>query len=108
MWKNITKVIVYLSPLDERRSLILKSSLSNLIDIPEEYFIVQVPKRKIADAIRDCISEKNMNYKEAFELIDLNYSQFSRVTSGANYTIDTLLKTLHGLGLEIQIVKKEN
>ena len=85
----------------------MKNSLSNYIDIPEEYFIVQVPKRKIADTIREHISEKNMTYKEASELINLNYSQFSRVTAGANYTIDTLLKTLHGLGLEIQLVKKE-
>lgn len=84
------------------------NELSKIIDIPREYFVIQLPKRKIADTIKECLKEKNLTYRQACENIeDLNYTQLSRVTSGSNYTIDTLLKALDGLGLEIQIVKKD-
>jgi HTH-type transcriptional regulator / antitoxin HipB len=80
----------------------------SVLDIPREYFILQVPKRMIADIIRERLKEKNLTYRQAAEVIeDFSYTQLSRVTSGSNYTIDTLLKTLDGLGLELEIKKKE-
>lgn len=80
---------------------------SNRIVPPKEYFIIEVPKQKIALTIMGKLKEENLSYRKAADLIpNLNYSQFTRVTSGANYTIETLLRTLSALDLEIEIKKK--
>lgn len=78
-----------------------------LEDIPEEFLLLQIEKKKIADIVRERLKEKNLTYKEAAEGIeDFSYTQLSRVTSGGNYTIETLLKTLNGLDLKLEIIKK--
>lgn len=78
-------------------------------ELKREFIVLQVPKRKIADIVREQLKEKNLTYRQAAETIeDFSYTQLSRVTSGSNYTIDTLLKTLDCLGLEIEIKKREH
>ncbi|MBM7660409.1 hypothetical protein JOC85_001176 [Bacillus mesophilus] len=76
-------------------------------ELQKEFLVLQIPKRKIADVVRNQLKDKNLTYRQAAETIeDFSYTQLSRVTSGSNYTIDTLLKTLDCLGLEIEIKKK--
>ena len=85
------------------------NDLTNLTEeIPKEYLLLQVQKRQISNIIRTVLKEENLTYREACNRIkDLNYTQFTRVTSGSNYTIETLLKTLNGLGLELEIKRKK-
>ncbi|MFS0774831.1 hypothetical protein ABC255_02160 [Neobacillus sp. 3P2-tot-E-2] len=82
--------------------------LTEKFDIPRDYIMLQLPKKIIATKVKEKLKEQNLTYRQACEKIEnLNYTQFSRVTSASTYTIDTLLKTLDGLGLEIQIVEKK-
>jgi HTH-type transcriptional regulator / antitoxin HipB len=87
----------------------MNNEQSKLIDMPKDYYAIHIPKRNISKTIRDLLKEQNLTYRQACEKIeDLNYTQFTRVTSGANYTIETLLKTLDGLGLEMEIKRKNS
>jgi HTH-type transcriptional regulator / antitoxin HipB len=79
-----------------------------LEDIPEEFLLLQIEKKKIADIVRDRLKERKLTFREAAEGIeDFSYTQLSRVTSCGNYTIETLLKTLNGLDLKLEIKKKD-
>lgn len=75
--------------------------------VPREYYSLVLPKLYISKVIKKNLQEKNLTYRQAAERIDdMNYSQFTRITSGDNYTIDNLLKALDILDLEITINKK--
>lgn len=64
-------------------------------------------KKEIGNKIKETLSQRGLTYRQACDNIQgLNYTQLSRVTSGTNYTIDTLLKTLDGLGLKLKIEDK--
>lgn len=64
-------------------------------------------KRFIAEAIRGEMIKKDISYRRLSEEINgLNYTQIHRVTSEKNYNIDTLLKILDALNLEIEIKKR--
>ena len=84
-----------------------KRDLNKHIEFPKEYYAIEVPKQNIARAIREQLKEKDLTYRKAAGLMDdLNFTHFTRVTSGTNYTIDTLLKTLFVLDLELVLKKK--
>lgn len=85
-----------------------KNELTKLLDdLPESYLLIQIEKKKIADIVRERLKEKNLSYRQAAEYIeDFSYTQLSRVTSSSNYTIETLIKTLDGLDLKLEIKKK--
>lgn len=77
-------------------------------NIPQEYYIIELPKQAISDAVRNGLKEKELSLRRAAELRKgMSYTQISRVTSGENYNIDTLLKILHILDLKLEITKKK-
>jgi len=87
----------------------MNNELSKILeDIPEEFLLLQIEKKKIADIVRERLKEKGLTFREAAEGIeDFSYTQLSRVTSSGNYTIETLIKTLNGLDLKLEIIKKD-
>ncbi|WP_066400354.1 hypothetical protein [Neobacillus mesonae] len=77
-------------------------------NIPQEYYIIELPKKAISDAVRNGLKEKDLSLRKAAELREgMSYTQISRVTSGENYNIDTLLKILDILDLKLEIIKKK-
>ncbi|MEI2444143.1 hypothetical protein V8V73_26670, partial [Priestia megaterium] len=86
-----------------------KSNMSDLFgEIPKDYKIIEVPKIVISNAIRDGLREKQLSLRKAAELIEnTSYTQISRITRGENYNIDTLLKILSVLDIEIYIKNNE-
>lgn len=83
--------------------------LSKVMDIPKDYYAIQLPKRLIAHKVKETLKQKNLTYREACENIDnFSYTQLSRITCATNYNIETLLKALDALGLEIEIKQKNS
>lgn len=81
-------------------------SLSDAVDIPDEYYSVVVPKMEIVKAIENAISEKKISIRKLAAQIGWKHPQVIRITSGENYNIDSLLKLLDALDLKIVIEKK--
>lgn len=86
-----------------------KSNMSDLFgEISKDYKIIEVPKIVISNAVRDGLKEKQLSLRKAAELIEnTSYTQISRITRGENYNIDTLLKILSVLDIEIYIKNNE-
>ncbi|TYS12983.1 helix-turn-helix transcriptional regulator [Rossellomorea vietnamensis] len=81
--------------------------ISEFIEIPSEYKVINLPKQKISEAVRLGLKEKKLSLRKAADKVEgMSYPQISRITSGENYNIDTLLKILNILDLEIEIKKK--
>lgn len=84
-----------------------KYDISEIIEIPDEYHYITVPKQVIADAVREGMHNKRLSLRKAADKIEgMSFPQIARITSGENYNIDTLLKVLNVLDLEIQIKPK--
>lgn len=86
--------------------LVKTFSFSN--QFPLEYKALDIPKRDIALAIRQSTSDKNLSLRKLAEQIEsMSYPQLQRVTRQKNYTIETLLKVLYALDLELHIRPKK-
>lgn len=84
-----------------------KYDISEIIEIPDEYYYITVPKQVIADAVREGMDNKRLSLRKAADKIEgMSFPQIARITSGENYNIDTLLKVLNVLDLEVQIKPK--
>jgi DNA-binding phage protein len=82
-------------------------SFSKAVSLPNEYYSIDKPKQHIAKSIKFEIGQKNLSLRKLSAKIDgMSYSQISRVTSRENYNIDTLLKILDALNLELVIRSK--
>lgn len=81
--------------------------ISEIMDIPQDYYRISVPKLKITKQIKEELTNKNLSIRKLSENIGLKHPQIIRVTSAKNYNIDTLLKILDGLDLEIEIKQKK-
>lgn len=68
---------------------------------------VHPTKLLITRRIQDKIVADRISGRKLAEKIDMHNQQLIRVTNGENYTIDTLVRVLDGLGLEIAIVQKK-
>jgi predicted XRE-type DNA-binding protein len=82
--------------------------ISELMDIPKEYYSISVSKLNITREIKEGLEKKNLSVRKLAKNIGLQHPQIVRVTSANNYNIDTLLKILDGLDLEIEIKPKKN
>jgi len=77
-----------------------KPSIESVIGyIPTEYYAVELPKLTISEAVAKTKRKK----KRSLEEIGIKKEQFSAITSGDNYTLDTLLTLLHEMNLKIRI-----
>lgn len=81
--------------------------INDIMEVPKEYHSVSVPKLTITKKIKESLKEKKLSIRQLGEEIGLKHPQIIRVTSAKNYNIDTLLKILDGLDLEIEIKFKE-
>jgi HTH-type transcriptional regulator/antitoxin HipB len=79
-----------------------------IMDVPKEYHSISVPKLNITDQIKAALEKKELSIRKLANNIGLKHPQIIRVTSANNYNIDTLLKILDGLDLEIEIKPKKN
>lgn len=64
-------------------------------------------KDSISKAINEARERHGITIRELAAKIGLHHPQIVRVTNGGNYNIESLLKILDGLNLEIVIKKKE-
>ncbi|AFQ96447.1 hypothetical protein [Bacillus phage vB_BceM_Bc431v3] len=63
-------------------------------------------KLNISDTLRSEIKQQETTTRKLASDVGLHQPQISKVLTGTNYQIDTLIKVLDGLGLEIQLTKK--
>lgn len=81
----------------------------------KEFQAIKLPKIEISKSIRDVLESKKLSLRKVASMInDMNidnykvsYTQIARVTSCENYNINTLLKILDILDLEVIIKPKE-
>jgi DNA-binding XRE family transcriptional regulator len=64
-----------------------------------ESFEADVEAALIGAAIKDARKAKNMTQKELGERVGVQTAQISKIESGRNLTISTIVKVLKGLGL---------
>jgi HTH-type transcriptional regulator/antitoxin HipB len=76
------------------------------IEFPHHYYSVTMPKLEIVKAIKNELEQQSLSIRKLGEQIGMKHPQIIRVTSGENYNIETLLRLLDGLNLEIEIKKK--
>ncbi|MFS8602499.1 hypothetical protein LRO89_07820 [Priestia megaterium] len=85
-------------------------STSNAFKLLPDSFINDLdndPKRKISMAIKDAMKSQDLSIRKlADKMESTSHPQIVRVTSRANYNIDTLIKILDTLNLEIEVKPK--
>lgn len=92
----------------EKENVVKKMSLNDFIDIPSDFEVLSKPKVEISKAITKAAKDQNLSIRALAEKINMKHPQIVRVTGeGNNYNIDTLLRILDGLNLEIVIKKKK-
>lgn len=65
-------------------------------------------KRAIVKAIRNAIDEKpKLSIRQFAESVGMTHVQIIRITRGENYHIDTLLRVLDGLDLELVVQPRQ-
>lgn len=82
--------------------------INDLLEVPEEYKYIVKPKLEIAKIVKERLVENDQSLRGLAKEIGMNHPQIIRITSGENYTVDTLLKVLNGLGLELEIKLRES
>lgn len=81
--------------------------ITDYITLPDEITSVSKPKVDISKAIEEACKDQNISIRKLADKVGLKHPQIVRVTSGDhNYNIETLLKILNGLDLELKIVAK--
>lgn len=83
-------------------------SYRNRLSASSDFKVLARPKLSISKVIVQELKEQNYSVRSFAEKIGMKHPQIIRVTGGKNYNIDTLLKILDGLGLEIIIKEKED
>ncbi|QFP93280.1 UNVERIFIED_ORG: putative helix-turn-helix XRE-family like protein [Xanthomonas phage Xoo-sp15] len=63
-------------------------------------------KLNISDTLRSEIHQQETTTRKLASEVGLHQPQISKVLTGTNYQIDTLIKVLDGLNLEVHLVKK--
>ncbi|WP_257145848.1 helix-turn-helix domain-containing protein [Priestia megaterium] len=83
-------------------------SFSKSVSLPKEYYTIDKPKHAIAKAIKVAIDHQNLSIRKLSDKIEgMSHPQISRVTSKENYNINTLLKILDALDLELTVRPKQ-
>jgi len=98
------------------------NTLINLNRIPENFEVYDLtewginfdsfksigePKNNIAEAIKRGLEKEDISIRKLAESLSMQHPQIIRITKSQNYNIDTLLKILDRLNLEL-IVKEKN
>jgi HTH-type transcriptional regulator / antitoxin HipB len=80
--------------------------ITDVIDVPKEYYSISIPKLEITQQIKNALDEQNLSIRKLGKEIGMKHNQIIRVTSSQSYHIDTLLKIIDGLGLELVVRPK--
>lgn len=80
--------------------------LNDIMEVPNEFYTISEPKLQISKILKEVMEQKELTLRELAKKIGMKHPQIVRVTSGNNYNIDTLLRILDGLDLEIEIKKR--
>lgn len=84
-------------------------SLEDFLDLPDDIALISKAKVNISKIIAEQCKVQNISIRKLAKNVGLKHPQIIRITSGdANYNIDTLLKVLIGLNLEVEIKPKTN
>ncbi len=87
--------------------MIKKRNLSGLIKFPDNYYRLKVPKQYISEQICLAMDEKKLNLDEIMKQIPgMDIEEVNKVTAGENYDMDSLLKVIDALDLELKLVRK--
>lgn len=70
-------------------------------------YLLDMEKMKIISSLKDGLESNNISIRKLAEKVNMKHPQIIRITSGENYNIETLIKVLDALNLEIVIKKKE-
>lgn len=81
--------------------------LHDLINVPQEYYSISIPKLEITHRIKEALGERNLSVRKLAEKAGMKHPQIIRVTSGENYNIETLLRILDALDLEIVLQERK-
>lgn len=85
-----------------------EESLKEILDITDDYENIDQMKLHISKIIHDRIQEYGLSIKKTAQNINgMGPAQVSRVLHGENYNIQTLLKLLDYLELELTIQRKK-
>ncbi|WP_409344239.1 helix-turn-helix domain-containing protein [Paenibacillus sp. MBLB4367] len=77
------------------------------LDVPLEFYQISEPKKEISLSIKRSLEKKRLSIRKLAEMTGMKHPQILRVTSGdTNYNLDTLLKILEALDLELVIRDK--
>lgn len=80
---------------------------SERLGATSDFAVLAKPKLRISRAVANAMVEQNVSMRQLAEKITgMKHPQIHRITSGKNYNIDTLLRVLNGLNLELIIQKK--
>ncbi len=81
--------------------------INEIMEVPDDFYVISKPKLQISKVIKEVMDQKDLTFRNLADKIGMKHPQIVRITSGNNYNIDTLLKILDGLNLEIEIKEKE-
>lgn len=94
--------------MDNSEDSVKKFSFSKSVSLPKEYYTIDKPKHAIAKAIKVAIDDQDLSIRRLSQKIEgMSHPQISRVISKENYNINTLLKILDVLDLELTIRPKQ-
>lgn len=71
----------------------------------EEVAALEV-KTSISEVIKNAMQEQNVSIRGLSARVGMKHPQIVRITKCENYTIDTLVKVLDGLNLEVIVQPK--
>ncbi|MED1747177.1 helix-turn-helix transcriptional regulator [Brevibacillus borstelensis] len=74
---------------------------------PQEDISLDSTKKKIVEKIKLQLKLNNTSIRKLAEKTGMKHPQILRVTSGENYNIETLIRILDALNLEILIKEKD-
>jgi len=82
--------------------------LDDILDNPEESNLLEREKLKISEIVYKRMKDRQLSMKKVSDQIEgLGAAQVSRIVNGENYNINTLIKVLDFLELELRIVSSQ-
>ncbi|MBC1227419.1 hypothetical protein [Listeria booriae] len=90
----------------KKNSTVEVRSLNDFVEVPDKYYSIDLPKIMLGKMIVTEAKKQGLSMRKLGEKIDMKHPQLVRVTSANNYNIDTILKILNGLDMELVVRKK--
>jgi DNA-binding phage protein len=82
--------------------------LKDVMTVPDSYSSVVIPKLNIVKSIKTELEQTNLSIRQLANKSGMKHQQILRVLSGENYNIETLMRILNALNLELKIENRKN